>query len=165
MFSAKPACPGHAPDRQARNIDKSPAFHYTFHMKSIFRTTFRGECLNRPKSDFLSIRALGNEEEATDHFRLSAEETGDFSGMEAHAHGPLSYYRGLSFRELGEETSATDLFNELLAFGETGLKTKAGIDYFATSLPNLLVFNEDLQATADAENQHLINLAHQGLKK
>ena len=55
MFAAKPACPGHAPDRQARNLDKSPDFHYTFQMKPIFETPFRGGCLDRPKSDFLSI--------------------------------------------------------------------------------------------------------------
>ena len=109
-------------------------------------------------------QALGNEEQATQHFRLSAEESGDFSGMEAKEHGPLSYYRGLSYRELGDEAAATSLFNELLEFGKNGLKTKAVIDYFATSLPNLLVFEEDLQATADAHHQHLIDLAQQGLQ-
>jgi tetratricopeptide (TPR) repeat protein len=110
-----------------------------------------------------AYQALGETEKATDHFRLSAEESGDFSAMAATAHSPLSYYRGLSLRELGDESAATALFEDLLAFGKNGLKTKASIDYFATSLPNLLVFDEDLQACQNAEYQHLIDLAKKEL--
>jgi hypothetical protein len=43
------------------------------------------------------------------------------------------------------------------------LKEAAKIDYFATSLPSLLVFDEDLQARRDAENHLLLALAHHGL--
>jgi hypothetical protein len=110
-----------------------------------------------------AYQALGETEKATDHFRLSAEESGDFSAMAATAHSPQSYYRGLSLRELGDESAATALFEDLLAFGKNGLKTKATIDYFATSLPNLLVFDEDLQACQNAEYQHLIDLAKKEL--
>jgi len=110
-----------------------------------------------------AYQALQNSEKAEEFFRLSAEETGDFAGMAATAHSPLSYYRGLSLRELGDTEAAKALFADLLAFGENGLKTTAKIDYFATSLPNLLVFDEDLQARADADFQHLIDLAKKGL--
>ena len=46
---------------------------------------------------------------------------------------------------------------------ESKLKETARIDYFATSLPNLLVFEEDLQARRDAENHLLMALAFHGL--
>ena len=100
---------------------------------------------------------------AKKHFTLSAEEVGDFSAMAATAHSALSYFRGLSLRELGREDDAQALFNELRAFGEEGLKKKAKIDYFATSLPNLLVFNEDLQESSNAHYQELIDLAKKGM--
>jgi tetratricopeptide (TPR) repeat protein len=108
-------------------------------------------------------RAVGDEAEARRHFELSAAEENDFSGMAVTAHSPLSYYRGLSLRELGREPEARALFAGLKRFGEERLGQPARIDYFATSLPNLLVFDEDLQARRDAEQHLLIALGCQGL--
>ncbi len=106
-----------------------------------------------------SLRALGREDEAVRHFEASAAEAGDFAGMAVTAHSPLSWFRGLSLRELGREAEARAVFESLLAFAETKLGERAKIDYFATSLPNLLVFDEDLQARCDAENHLLAAIA------
>jgi tetratricopeptide (TPR) repeat protein len=110
-----------------------------------------------------SLRAMGREDEAIRHFEMSAEEEGDFSEMAVTSHSPLSYYRGLSLRELGRQDEARSLFESLARFAEEGLNTEARIDYFATSLPNLLVFEEDLQQRRDAEHHLLLALAHHGL--
>jgi tetratricopeptide (TPR) repeat protein len=110
-----------------------------------------------------AMKALGRNAEAQTHFQLSAAECGDFSEMAVTAHSPLSYYRGLSLRELGLENKAQALFEELRAFAQAKLGEHAVIDYFATSLPNLLVFEEELQARRDAENHLLIALACHGL--
>ncbi len=110
-----------------------------------------------------ALKSLGREEEASSHFRLSAGEVGDFSEMAVTVHSPLSYYRGLSLRELGREDDALALFAGLKAFAMEKLGETARIDYFATSLPNLLVFDEDLQARRDAENQLLLALAFHGM--
>ncbi len=110
-----------------------------------------------------AMLALSHEERAKKHFQMSAEEEGDFAEMAVTAHSPLSYFRGLSLRALGLEDEANALFQDLKAFAETKLGEIAKIDYFATSLPNLLVFDEDLQARRDAENHLLIALAHHGL--
>ncbi len=110
-----------------------------------------------------ALRAFGREGEAAQHFEASAKETGDFSEMAVTAHSPLSYYRGLALRELGREAEATQLFTELRAYGATRIGRPAQIDYFATSLPNLLVFEENLQARRDAENHLLVALAAHGL--
>ena len=109
-----------------------------------------------------ALKALGREDEARESFTLSANEAGDFSEMAVIAHSPLSYFRGLSLRELGREDEAMALFRSLKAFAESKLGEPAKIDYFATSLPDLLVFDEDLQARRDAENHHLITLALRG---
>lgn len=108
-------------------------------------------------------KALGHGEEAEKHFLESANEAGDFADMAVTAHSPLSYYRGLSLRELGREDDARAGFEDLESFAQAKLKETATIDYFATSLPNLLVFDEDLQARRDAENHLLIALARHGL--
>lgn len=110
-----------------------------------------------------ALRALGREDEARARFEAGAAEQGDFSEMAVTAHGPMSWYRGLSLRELGRADAARALFDELEAFGRSGLETPATIDYFATSLPNLLVFEEDLQARKDAEHHVLIAMARHGL--
>ena len=110
-----------------------------------------------------ALRALGRENEAVACFEQSATEAGDFSEMSVTAHSPLSYCRGLSLRELGREEEARDLFASLKSHAEGKLGETAKIDYFATSLPNLLVFDEDLQRRRDAENQLLIALACHGL--
>ena len=107
--------------------------------------------------------ALGREDEARDYFCQSAVESGDFTEMAVSAHSPLSYYRGLSLRELGRKDEADDLFRSLLEFGNAKLNERANIDYFATSLPNLLVFDEDLRLRRNSENGLLIALAHHGL--
>ena len=83
--------------------------------------------------------------------------------MAVTAHSPLSYYRGLSLRELGHPDEARALFEELADFARSNIGKRAVIDYFATSLPNLLVFEEDLQARRDAEHHLLAALACHGL--
>jgi len=110
-----------------------------------------------------ALKALGRTEEAEKHFLESANEAGDFADMAVTAHSPLSYYRGLSLRELDRESDALAVFEDLAAFAKQKLTESARTDYFATSLPNLLVFDEDLQARRDAESQLLLALAHHGL--
>lgn len=110
-----------------------------------------------------ALRSLGREEEARAAFEASANESGDFAEMAVTSHSPLSYYRGLSLRELGREEDAKSLFLSLREFATARLGETARIDYFATSLPNLLVFDEDLQARRNAENHLLRALAERGL--
>ena len=110
-----------------------------------------------------ALAALGRHAEARECYEASAHEAGDFSEMAVTAHSPLSYYRGLSLLALERKSEATAVFSALKVFGESKLQEIARIDYFATSLPNLLVFEEDLQARRDADAWLLIALACHGL--
>ena len=49
------------------------------------------------------------------------------------------------------------------AFAEKGLATPFKIDYFATSLPLLLIFEDDLEAVKNAQMENLKSLAGKGL--
>lgn len=108
-------------------------------------------------------RALGCEAEARAAFDAGASECGDFSETAVTVHSALSYHRGCALRALGREEDARRLFGELQTYGETRIGQTAQIDYFATSLPNLLVFEEDLQARRDAEHHLLAALGAMGL--
>jgi hypothetical protein len=111
----------------------------------------------------MAMKALGRSDEAESHFAACAGEAGDFAGMAVVEHSPLSYYRGLALRELGRGGEADAVFESMRSFAQEKLGETARIDYFATSLPNLLVFEEDLQAQRDSEFHLLIALACHGL--
>lgn len=110
-----------------------------------------------------AMKALGRMAEAEEHFSACANEVGDFSNMAVIAHSPLSYDRGMALKELGRNEEAQCLFRNLKSYAEQKIGETAKIDYFATSLPNLLVFEEDLQTQRESEFLLLIALACHGL--
>ncbi|MFT5836654.1 MAG: tetratricopeptide (TPR) repeat protein [Candidatus Azotimanducaceae bacterium] len=112
-----------------------------------------------------ALRALGREEAAITQFEVSAHEASDFQAMAVTEHSELSYYRGLSLIELGKHDEAQGLFEDFKDFAERELKSEAQIDYFATSLPLLLVFEDDLNQAKHRNAQRLLSLAQQGLTR
>nr|WP_321356254.1 DUF5107 domain-containing protein [uncultured Draconibacterium sp.] len=111
----------------------------------------------------MALKALGKPEEAKAHFVESKNEEGDFIDMAVSAYSELSYYKALSLNELDEKVEAQDLLADIKKFGESKLNEKAQIDYFATSLPLLLVFEDDIQKRNTIDAKYLIALAHVGL--
>ena len=55
-----------------------------------------------------------------------------------------SYYRALALRRLGQSEEAAAELDRLRSYALTLRKQKPVVDYFATSLPNLLLFDDDL---------------------
>ena len=74
-----------------------------------------------------------------------------------------SYFQAKALLALGEEQAAHDVFSSLAEFAATKMRAEPKIDYFATSLPNLLLFNDDLQKRNRIESMVLSALAHEGL--
>lgn len=54
------------------------------------------------------------------------------------------FYQGLSWEKLGDCERAKQIFNKLVAYGRAHEQDTVKIDYFAVSLPNLLIFDDDL---------------------
>ncbi len=54
------------------------------------------------------------------------------------------FYKGLAWRKLGHEDKAKGCFYKLIQHGEKHLFDDVKIDYFAVSLPDLLVWEDDL---------------------
>ncbi len=73
------------------------------------------------------------------------------------------YFRGLSLRSLGEEPEALATLRELLERAEALARREAGIDPFATSLPNFPIFEDDLQRRQQIEAFLLCGLARLGI--
>ena len=106
-----------------------------------------------------ALRALGRDDEARESFEAAAQEAGDFEQMEVTEHSELSYYRALALLELGRREDAEALARDMRDYAERQQAAPAKIDYFATSLPNLLVFDEDLEAAKNRRAERLRELA------
>jgi hypothetical protein len=52
----------------------------------------------------------------------------------------------------------------MLAYGESLQRTPARVDYFATSLPTMLLFDDDLQRRQATHGKLLVSQAHLGLR-
>lgn len=55
------------------------------------------------------------------------------------------FYQGLAWGKLGNQERANQIFRRLVQFGDEHKNDDVSIDYFAVSLPDLLVFEDDLK--------------------
>jgi hypothetical protein len=69
---------------------------------------------------------------------------GDFQQMSVRAFSEMTYFSALSLEKLGRGAEAKKLLHELLAYASKLWKTPTTVDYFATSLPTMLLFDDDL---------------------
>ena len=111
-----------------------------------------------------ALAASGQQDEAIAKFTEAANEEGDFQDMAVTAFSELSYYKGLSLYELGKKDIAQQFFENMKNWAIDQKQQKAKIDYFATSLPNLLVFEEDIEQVMYQAMDRIIRLAESGLQ-
>jgi len=106
-----------------------------------------------------ALRALGREGEAVECFEAAAAESGDFEQMAVTTFSELSIHRAEALAALGRREEATRLREAIRQYTEDEMQKPSTIDYFATSLPNLLVFEEDLALTRQKTMERLRELA------
>jgi tetratricopeptide (TPR) repeat protein len=73
------------------------------------------------------------------------------------------FYKGLAYIKLSEFEKAESCFRKLISFGELHLNDKINIDYFAVSLPDLLVFDSDLDEKNRIHCLYMQALGYTGL--
>ncbi len=88
---------------------------------------------------------LGDKASARQHWLAAANFKGDFQEMSVRAFSEMTFYSAQSLKWLGQQAKADALFRDLLTYARQLEKKKAQIDYFATSLPAMLLFDDDLQ--------------------
>lgn len=72
------------------------------------------------------------------------------------------FYQGLALQKLGKTADAQKRFDLLIDFGKSHLNDEVKIDYFAVSLPDLLIWEDDLNVRNSQLCQYLIGLGELG---
>ena len=106
--------------------------------------------------------ALGDAERAREEWTAAATFQGDFQEMSVQRFSSMTYYSAMAWKHLGCEAEADQLLDELLAYAQEWQDTPAKIDYFATSLPTMLLFDDDIQAQRKTAALFLQAQAHAG---
>ena len=75
------------------------------------------------------------------------------------------YYQGLAYAALGDLEKAKKSFHQLIIFGERHIFDKVDYDFFAVSMPELEVYQDDIQKRSDDYCRRLTALGYQGLEK
>jgi tetratricopeptide (TPR) repeat protein len=110
-----------------------------------------------------ALAAAGEVGKARQHWRRAAHFRGDFQEMSVRAFSEMTYYSALSLERLGQRAKAKQLLRELLAHAQRLQQAEAKIDYFATSLPTMLLFEDDLQQRQETAALFLQAQARLGL--
>ncbi|MDR3261857.1 MAG: DUF5107 domain-containing protein [Tannerella sp.] len=111
-----------------------------------------------------ALEGLGRKEEATAYFEKAAQ--GDFTLAAAVYYNDRKpekvFYQGLAFRKLGREDKARSCFNTLIAYGEKHLFDRFRMDYFAVSLPDLQIWEDDMDEKNRLHCRYLMELGNRG---
>jgi tetratricopeptide (TPR) repeat protein len=110
-----------------------------------------------------AFAARADKKSAREHWLAAATFKGDFQEMSVRAFSEMTYYSALAWEKLDKRGKAKKLFRELLAYAQKLQKMKATVDYFATSLPTMLLFDDDLQFRQETTALFLQAQAHLGL--
>jgi tetratricopeptide (TPR) repeat protein len=89
--------------------------------------------------------AADNMVAARKHWMTAATSQGDFQQMSINRFSEKTFYSAVAWRQLGEKEKAGQLAHYLLDYAADLKRSVAKIDYFATSLPTMLLFEDDLQ--------------------
>ena len=113
----------------------------------------------------LAYEALGDTANADSYFRQAT------NGLDAPIQAIFYndqqpdklFYQGLAWKKLNDSTWAETLFTKLIQYGETHLNDTIKLDYFAVSLPDMLVFDTDLNERNRIHCYYLMALGNLGL--
>lgn len=112
-------------------------------------------------------KALKKEEEARECFYLAELGENEPAGAMYYNDQPadMILYKGLAKQELGKQKEASACFNKLMDYGEQHINDTMQIDYFAVSLPDFLIFEDDLNKRNKAHCYYLMGLSYLGIKE
>lgn len=110
-----------------------------------------------------AYEAEGDQSSAQQWFERAARHKGDFQEMRVKSFSEMSYYNALALKRLNRTVEAEELLHSLLTYAEGLSQQKASIDYFATSLPAMLLFEDDLQKRNTVTSTFLCAQAWMGL--
>lgn len=115
----------------------------------------------------LALSGMGHEEDAKKCFAKAAK--GNIKPAAAMYYNDQNpdklFYQGMAYLKLGNELEAEKCFSSLSGFGKKHLKDKFTMDYFAVSLPDLLIWEDDMNKRNKINCYYLKALGYLGLNK
>ena len=112
-----------------------------------------------------AYRELGSPEKAREFWEKAAVGLAEPASAMFYNDQPadMLFYQGLALVKLGRPENARSRFNKLVAYGEQHLFDQVSIDYFAVSLPDFLIFDDDLTKRNEIHCHYLLGLGYLGL--
>lgn len=112
-----------------------------------------------------ALEGLGKKEEAEALFlKASVGNSQPAAAMYYNDQKPDKiFYQGLALRKLGRVEEARGRFNNLISYGEKYLFDVFKMDYFAVSLPDLQIWEDDMDKKNSIHCNYLMALGHLGL--
>ena len=107
----------------------------------------------------------GKPERAKQHWERAVRQRGDFQQMQVRSISEMTYWSAMAMRRLGCEENALSFFTDILNYAAELEQSVPKIDYFATSLPTMLLFDEDLQKRRHITATFLRGQALLGLRR
>ncbi len=107
----------------------------------------------------------GDHRQAEACWLRATKQRGDFSEMSVRSVSDMTFWSALASRCLGKHDEAVELLQATLDYSEQIERQTPKIDYFATSLPAMLLFAEDLEKRNKIEALYLRGQAMLGLGK
>lgn len=109
---------------------------------------------------------LGMTKEASDNFLIASQGLEEpASAMYYNDQPPdMIFYQGLALHKLGQEINANRRFNKLINYAEKHLYDDVKFDYFAVSLPDFLVFEDNLSKRNEIHCHYMRGLGLIGLR-
>ncbi|AIQ34170.1 tetratricopeptide repeat containing protein [Paenibacillus sp. FSL R5-0345] len=115
----------------------------------------------------VAYNGLGKPEEAARHWAIASQGLEEpASAMYYNDQPPeMIFYQGLAWIQLNHPKEAKRRFNQLIDFAERHLFDEVKLDYFAVSLPDFLVFEDDLNRRNQIHCLFMMGLGLLGLGK
>jgi tetratricopeptide (TPR) repeat protein len=112
-----------------------------------------------------ALEGLGREEEAAAYFEKASK--GDFTLAAAMYYNDQKpdkiFYQGLALLKSGRTDEAHSRFQNLIAYGEKHVSDTFKMDYFAVSLPDLQIWEDDMDKKNRNHCEYLMELGRTGL--
>jgi tetratricopeptide (TPR) repeat protein len=110
-------------------------------------------------------KKMGEEEKAKENLYRATLGVSEPAGMMYYYDQPadMILYQGLGFKALGDINSANTRFYKLIDYGEHHVNDKFVMDYFAVSMPDMSVFDVDMDVKNKVHCYYLMGLGNLGL--
>lgn len=111
-----------------------------------------------------AYEGLGDIEKAKEYFKKASVGLDEPTNAMFYNDQPpeMIFYQGMALLKLSEQKCAWSKFNKLIDYGEKHIFDNVTIDYFAVSLPDFLIFEEDLNRKNAIHCHYLMGLGLYG---